>query len=1059
MASNRQFKCGVGLSRPSNRKLRCEALEDRRLLALVIVDTIDDVIDFSDGKTSLREAIFATNTVPGADEIRFNFGESLPAMILLKQGELKITDALTVFGPGPDLLTIDASGNDPTPTLDNGDGSRAFNIEDDESTSHFHVTIAGMTITGGDASSRGGGIRSRESLQVINVHLIDNAANNGAGAIEIVTTWPANISLESSFIVNNRGWGSGGGILVALSTNSHLSVTDCTISGNRSSQTVADGGGMRIYTSGHVNVTLSRNVISDNRTSGTGGDGGGLHLRGNGGGALSMTNNQFLKNSTNGTGAEGGGAFLSWRGNATIEGNHFELNSTDGTGAEGGGLNISGGGGALSINRNQFFKNSTDGTGAEGGGCYVSWSTDATITENAFFANSTDGTIAKGGGLYAEAIGSDNLLIHDNEFRDNSTMGTSAGGGGAAVVKSGGGAAYFYNNIVVSNRIQGTFPIGLGVHVAASAGGTINLYANQVLRNASILEQQNRGFAGIGGESLSGGRIFIERNTVSDNFGGISTRGVGYIEVNKNIVSGNSRSGMSLESSGEGRVEVNENIVTNNSTGGISLSVTKGGVIHSRKNTVIGNGSKAIQSGGGVSLGAQSGGIINFEEGVVEGNSALGGYGGISAFLRSGGVIQVRSTTVADNHSLLYLYSTDGGGVRVDNRGGIFTLEQSTITGNSSIGSGGGISLGGRNEGQFPSVFIIRHCTIAENIADADNDGVGSGGGLHISSGELYLDHSIAALNADKSARAPDISGNVTEARFNLIGDNATSSLAEAPVGFPDANGNMIGGPIHGPIDPLLGTLTENGGPTRTLALLLGSPAIDAGSAELTPGLAAVSEFDQRGAPFTRLAGSRIDIGAFERQSPEGALDADFDFDGRVSGVDFLTWQRNFGRANPTFRHGDATADGDVDANDLGVWISRFGESSNQDDEIGVDSTESVSRQNFLSSPLKTHPVHKQLSLATSLVVATNLTRVTQRDAIRSGIPCAEVSKLKLTNAHAPIPATAFTVGAATGITASSTRQQSVYQQSTKANDDCLTAADRAFADWSMDASTWKYTL
>lgn len=1026
MARNRQFECGVGIGRPSNRKLRCEALEDRRLLALVIVDTVDDVIDFSDGKTSLREAIFATNTVPGADEIRFNFGESLPAMILLKQGELKITDALTIFGPGPDLLTIDASGNDPTPTKDLGDGSRVFNIDDGLSISYIDVTIAGVTITGGDANSRGGGISSRESLRVSNVRLIDNAANNGAGAIDIVTAGPANVSIESSFIVNNRGWGSG--------------------------------GGMRIYTSGHVNVTLSRNVVSDNRTSGTSGDGGGLHLRGNGGGTLSMTNNQFLKNSTNGTGAEGGGAFLSWRGNATIEGNRFELNSTDGTGAEGGGLNISGGGGSLSINRNQFLRNSTDGTGAEGGGSYVSWSGDAAITENAFFENSTDGTGAEGGGLYAEAIGSDNLLVHDNEFHGNSTMGTSASGGGAAVVKSGGGAAYFYNNIVVGNRIQGTFPIGLGVYVAASAGGTINLYANQVLRNASTLEKEN-GFAGIGGNSFSGGRIFIERNTVSDNFGGILTRGVGYIEVNRNIVSGNSLVGMSLASSGEGRMEVNENIVANNTTGGISLSVTNGGVIHSRKNTVISNGNKTIQSGGGVSLSAQSGGIVYFEEGIVEGNSALGGYGGISAFLRSGGAIQIRNTTVADNHSLRYLYSTDGGGVRVDNRGGVFTLEQSTITRNSSIGSGGGISLGGRNEGQFPSVFIIRHCTIAENIADADNDGVGSGGGLFISSGALYLDHSIAALNTDKSAHAPDISGNVTEARFNLIGDNATSSLAEAPIGFPDANGNMIGGPVHGPIDPLLGALTENGGPTRTLALLSGSPAIDAGSAELAPGLAGVSEFDQRGAPFTRLAGSRIDIGAFERQSPEGALDADFDFDGRVSGVDFLTWQRNFGRANPTFRHGDATADGDVDANDLGVWISRFGEPSNQDNETGVDSTESVNRQTFLSSALKTHPVHKQLSLATSLVVATNLTRETQRYAIRSGIPCAEVSKLKLTNAHAPIPATAFTVGAATGITASSTRQQSVYQQSTKANDDCLTAADRAFADWSMDASTWKYTL
>ena len=59
-------------------------LEDRRLLAVLTVDTELDVIDFNDGVTSLREAIFATNTVPGADEIVFDFGHDGPATILLE---------------------------------------------------------------------------------------------------------------------------------------------------------------------------------------------------------------------------------------------------------------------------------------------------------------------------------------------------------------------------------------------------------------------------------------------------------------------------------------------------------------------------------------------------------------------------------------------------------------------------------------------------------------------------------------------------------------------------------------------------------------------------------------------------------------------------------------------------------------------------------------------------------------------------------------------------------------------------------------------------------------
>ena len=56
--------------------------------------------------------------------------------------------------------------------------------------------------------------------------------------------------------------------------------------------------------------------------------------------------------------------------------------------------------------------------------------------------------------------------------------------------------------------------------------------------------------------------------------------------------------------------------------------------------------------------------------------------------------------------------------------------------------------------------------------------------------------------------------------------------------------------------DPKLGPLADNGGPTLTMALLPGSPAIDAGNTSLAPAT------DQRG--FPRPAGLAADIGAFE---------------------------------------------------------------------------------------------------------------------------------------------------------------------------------------------------
>ena len=86
-----------------------------------LVDTLVDESDgnFSRGDLSLREAIELANHWPSTDTIRFDpaLTAAGPATILLTMGELKITDDVTIEGPGAELLTIDASGNDPTPDI------------------------------------------------------------------------------------------------------------------------------------------------------------------------------------------------------------------------------------------------------------------------------------------------------------------------------------------------------------------------------------------------------------------------------------------------------------------------------------------------------------------------------------------------------------------------------------------------------------------------------------------------------------------------------------------------------------------------------------------------------------------------------------------------------------------------------------------------------------------------------------------------------------------------------------------------------------------------------
>jgi hypothetical protein len=154
----------------------------------------------------------------------------------------------------------------------------------------------------------------------------------------------------------------------------------------------------------------------------------------------------------------------------------------------------------------------------------------------------------------------------------------------------------------------------------------------------------------------------------------------------------------------------------------------------------------------------------------------------------------------------------------------------------------------------------------------------------------------------------------------SLIGDNRGIDLPESPVGSPDANGNLVGGPVGGVIDPRLGPLANNGGPTFTHALLPGSPAIDAGDPLAAGGSDDLPQFDQRGAPFSRTAGRRIDMGAFESQI--APVDFNHDDQLRCGDADALGAAIVEGMNPPQF---DLTADRIVDQADLDVWLALAG--------------------------------------------------------------------------------------------------------------------------------------
>jgi predicted outer membrane repeat protein len=242
---------------------------------------------------------------------------------------------------------------------------------------------------------------------------------------------------------------------------------------------------------------------------------------------------------------------------------------------------------------------------------------------------------------------------------------------------------------------------------------------------------------------------------------------------------------------------------------------------------------------------------------TVSGNVAANAGGGIVA-----DVVTLADSTVADNAAV----AGDGGGILARTQAG---LTGCTVSGNSAR-EGGGIFA--KNGFVIASVDLT-NCTISGNSASTtgggisandlslinvtvtDNSAATGGGVAQSGSGTATVKNSIIAQNVVAAdGFALDVSGIFVSLGHNLIGIGLGAAGSGA---FVDGvNGDQVGTPID-PIDARLGPLANHGGPTKTHALLAGSPAIDAGDTPSAPAI------DQRG--IHRPRGSAADIGAYER--------------------------------------------------------------------------------------------------------------------------------------------------------------------------------------------------
>jgi hypothetical protein len=344
----------------------------------------------------------------------------------------------------------------------------------------------------------------------------------------------------------------------------------------------------------------------------------------------------------------------------------------------------------------------------------------------------------------------------------------------------------------------------------------------------------------------------------------------------------------------------------------------QGGFVSITSSTIVNNTAAKLQGGAG-------GGVFNSQADLsilnssVSGNSALQGMGG--GIYHNIGDLTAIGSTIAGNSAL-----QNGGGVFASTSSSVdrITVHSSTVSGNTSQGTGG-LYLRGNS--------TIRHSTIAGNTG-----GFNGTGGLFAGNGsqQLELDHTIIAGNHVSEEGSPDIryflNASAVTMRYSLIGSNAGTSLVEAPLGSPDVNGNLIGKPVEtggsGVIDPLLAPLAGNGGPTRTHALLPGSPALDGGALITGP----PQGYDQRGNPFSRMVDGtgdgvvRIDIGAYESQGVPHFSPGDFNRDGIVDACDYSIWRDMLGSDVEPFEGADASGDGVVNFDDYAIWKSHFGQ-------------------------------------------------------------------------------------------------------------------------------------
>jgi CSLREA domain-containing protein len=255
--------------------------------------------------------------------------------------------------------------------------------------------------------------------------------------------------------------------------------------------------------------------------------------------------------------------------------------------------------------------------------------------------------------------------------------------------------------------------------------------------------------------------------------------------------------------------------------------------------------------------GQEGGGILNLGGQVKVSNSTFSGNHATSFF--GGGIDNVDGQVKVSNSTFSGNSAQRGGGIW-NGFEGTLTVSNSTFSGNHAT-NGGGIenfsplkvsnsTFSGNSARRGGGIDDSDGTLTVSNSTFSGNSATGAGGGIFINDivGTTTLKNTIVANNPN--GRNCKRLGRMTDGGYNLEDGNSC--------GFSAAKNSL---PSTNP--KLASSLADNGGPTKTIALFTGSPAINA-IPQGTNGCGTTITTDQRG--VSRPQGNRCDIGAFEKR-------------------------------------------------------------------------------------------------------------------------------------------------------------------------------------------------